>query len=388
MNNITTILGQILQVIPRNRFQTFVNAGGADRYVKTFSTWIQLVTLVTAQIKGWRSLREVQTGFMSNSKKLYHLGFKSIPKRSNLSYANTNRSHKIFESLFYELLKRFQGKLIGKKLKFRAPLYLFDSTYIDLCIGIFDWAKFRYNKGAIKLHTSFEVQEQIPNFVNITDGKVHDLDGIRQDYSVYSDSIVCFDRAYSDIDFFAGLDDVGATFVTRLKKRIRYKIVGQHSIHFRGGVLKDEIIELSTEKSYEKYPQKLRLVTYYDKEKGKTYKFVTNNFKYGANTIANIYKLRWEIELFFKWIKQNLKIKTSLGTSQNAVKIQIWVAMITYLMLAYMKSQSSYPYSILEFTRITRELLFDYMSLVDIFSANFESISKIRDPDPSQLAMI
>lgn len=388
MYNPTTVLNQILHTIPKYEFESFVKAHNADKYVKSLSTWNQFVILATAQIKGWDSLREVETGFLVNSNKLYHLGLLSNPKRSNLSYANTNRSCEIYESLFYTLLTKFKGKLIGKKLKFKAPLYVMDSTFIEFCTTFFDWAKFRYNKGAIKIHTTFEVSSQVPTFIRITNGDIHDLEGMDHNYSGYSDSIIVFDRIYTDISKFKDIDDSKSTFVIRLKTNVKYHVVRQQSVKFNSGIISDEVIKFSAIKSFEKYPKSLRLVTFYDKEEKRTFKFLTNNFKYSASTIAYIYKKRWEIELFFKWIKQNLKIKTFLGTSENAVKTQIWIAMIVYLVLSYFKSQGSYPYKLLEFSRVIKEILFSDMDIFDVLSANFRSLKKIIDFDVGQLNMI
>lgn len=343
--------------------------------------------MFTAQVKGWNSLREVKTGFKVHLPKLYHLGFNSIPTRSSLSRINSKRSYEIYEKYFQIIRRELQPKLLKKDFDFELNkvLKIVDSSTVEVSIKLFDWARFRYNKGALKLHTSFNLTDQIPEIINITDGKVGDINGIN--FNTYKDCILTVDRIYTSIDHWATLNNNNVSFVIRAKSNLNLQLLGQYKKATGKGVFKNEIVYLGSKKSREIYPENLRLVTYVDTETGAIYKYLTKNFEYSAETIAYIYKKRWEIELFFKWIKQNLKIKTFFGTSENAVKTQIWIAMIYYLLLRYMQGQTNIE-SILEFTRIMREILLDQRAFFDIYSREFRSNTKRIDEDVGQLTLI
>jgi hypothetical protein len=228
MYNPTTIISQLLQILDKNQFDKFVKHHKADRYSKTFSTWNQLVVMITAQIKGWDSLREVETGFETKASKMYHLGLEELPRRSNLSYANSKRSYKIYESLFNTLLSKVMGK-DNIANEFGAPLHILDSTTIDLCLKLFPWATFKKTKGALKIHTSFNYDSQIPTFINITDGKTPDSLKLFDNISAYSNILTTFDKGYLDFEQFKKLDDNKIIFITRLREDIRLKIIGQHA---------------------------------------------------------------------------------------------------------------------------------------------------------------
>jgi len=386
MYNPTTILHKTLEILPRYDFEALVKQYKADKYSKSFTTWNQFVVMLVAQAKDWNSLREVETGFRTHYNKLYHLGFKTNPTKSTLSRVNRNRNHEIYEQYFQIVRKVIQPKLLKKRFDFEIEriLKIVDSSTIKLSIDLFDWAKFRYNKGALKLHTSFNLTDQIPEFVNITDGKVGDINGIN--FNAYHDCILVFDRGYTSIDKWAILDENCVTFVARVKKNFNLEVLGQHKKPAGKGILKDQVVKFGSKRSSEAYPSKLRLVTYADETTGRVFRYITNNFDYSAEVIAYIYKKRWEIELFFKWIKQNLKIKTFFGTSENAVKMQIWVAMIYYLILRYIQGQTSIK-SLLEFTRVMREIILDNRSVFDIYSAKIRSQVNIIDDDVGQLSL-
>lgn len=386
MYNSTTILHKFLEEIPRFQFEKIVLNHNADKYSKSFTTWNQFVTMLTAQAKGWNSLREVVTGFKSHSQKLYHLGFENTPNKSTLARVNGNRNSDIYQEFFYSLKDHLQPKLMKKKFDFELQhvLKVIDSTTVELSISLFDWARFRYNKGALKIHTSFNLTDQIPEVLNITDGKVGDINGVN--FNSYHNCIVVFDRAYNSFDWFKVFDCNRVTFVCRTKSNYSFNYLGQQRKPVGKGILRDELISLKNPNSREIYPKQLRLVTYADPETGKIYRYMTNNFDYPPEVIAYIYKKRWEIELFFKWIKQNLKIKTFLGTSENAVKSQIWIAMIYYLLLRYIQGQTNYS-SLLELTRVIKELLLDHRSMFDIYSREFRSQTKKIDVDVGQLPL-
>ena len=381
-----TLFHNLLQEIPRHKFGKIVKRHQGDRYVKHFTCFRLLLTLLYAQIRGAKSFREIVFGLMPKLNKLYHIGLEPV-KRSTLSDALLVRDCRIFEEMFYELYSQCQDVTPKHKFRFKNPLYSMDSTTIDLCLSVFDWAKFRKKKGAIKIHFSLDHGGMIPNFLVVTEGKRHDVTVAKNDFPVIPDSISVFDRAYLDYNHLYYIHKEKGFFVTRIKKNTDYIITGQHEITLKGGVLGDYEIEMKGFYTSQKYPEKLRLVRYYDAETGKIYEFLTNNFRLSAKTIADIYKERWQIELFFKWIKQNLKIKTFLGTSKNAVMIQIWVAMIYYLLLAYIKHQTKYSGSYLELHRLFKEALFDAITVIDLLNLTLKDIPRIRSPAIQQMPL-
>ena len=297
-------------------------------------------------------------------------------------------SYHVFEGLFYILLSKCKTVSPKHKFRFKNKLYSIDSTTIDLCLSVFDWAKFRKKKGAIKIHYSLDHDGMIPDFLVVSEGKKHDAPVAKKHIKVIPDSIYVFDRAYVDYNYLKSIDNKKAFFVTRLKKNSNYKITGQHKVPKRKGLLSDYEIKLEGFYTKQKYPGKLRVVKYYDEITDKTYEFLTNNFKLAAKTIADIYKERWQIELFFKWIKQNLKIKSFIGTSKNAVMIQIWVAMIYYLLLAYIKHQTKFTGSLLELSRLVKEALFDKITIIELLNLTVKDIPKIRSPIHIQMELI
>jgi len=378
MSYYSTIMHQLLILIPRYDFEKQVKALDTDRYVKTFSTWNQFVTMLYAQTSGKQSLRDIQNGLSSQGSKLYHLGFSNTVKRSTLADANKKRDWKIFEHLFYALLSRCKDITPKHKFKFKSPLYAFDSTTINLCLESFPWAKFRASKGAMKLHCQLDYSGNIPCFVAATDGKCHDLKVAKNFFNIVSDSIYCFDRGYMDFSWLYYININKAFFITRAKENLKYSVVGQQNVPRGKEVISDEYIVLSGLNSSKAYPEKIRLIRYYDRETDTTFEFLTNNFNLAAQTIAKIYKARWQIEIFFKWIKQNLRIKTFLGTSINAVLTQVWIAMCYYLLLAYIKYQTKYKFSIFYLHRILREMLMERASLIDLLNLNETRLDKIR----------
>jgi len=279
---------------------------------------------------------------------------------------------------------------IGSKRKFRFKnkLYALDATTIDLCLSLFPWATFRQKKGAIKLHHLFDVKSQIPEFMVMTTGKEHDVTTAKKmALPDLLDSIVVFDRGYEDFKWWSKLDENGVWFVTKLQSNVRYRVIGQQDQSQKKGVLKDEIIELTGVKADEKYEGKLRLVTYYDEEHEQIYQFVSNIIHLSAKTIADIYKARWDIEIFFKWLKQNLQIKTFLGTSKNAVLTQVWIAMIYYLLLTYIKYQTKYSGSLTTLTLVIGEMFYDHLPLIDLLSPKFMSRARAAPVFSHQLAL-
>ncbi|PJC38653.1 IS4 family transposase [Candidatus Peregrinibacteria bacterium CG_4_9_14_0_2_um_filter_38_9] len=387
MNYTNTIFNQLLELLPRNRFEQFVGQHKADKYVKKMSCWNQLSIMLYAQAKGKESLRDIETGLLSQENKIYHLGLQSVAK-STIAEANRDRPYQIYESLFYELFKVCKELSPNAKFEFDNPLKAIDSTTIILCLKLFPWAKFSKAKGAIKLHCLFDIRSQIPEFVVESGGHENDLAVAKNRDFVFSpDSITVMDRAYIDFKwFYEKIHKQKAYFVVRLKKNIKYFVI-ENSPVFEEGIISDQKIVLSGGETLENYPEDVRLVSYYDKETEKTYQFLTNNFVLSAKTIADIYKARWQIELFFKWIKQHLKIKTFFGTSKNAVLVQIWIAMIYYLLVSYIKGKTKFSASILKLTRILSEVLMDRVSIIDILGLKPHQLYKIRIRDDTQLVL-
>lgn len=373
-----TIFNQLLNFLPKDNFSQFVGQHHGDKYVKKVTTWNQLILLLYAQSTGKDSLREIETGFKAHDGSWYHLGVNSVAK-SSLADANRRRSYQIFEKLFYSLLKQCQEVLPEREFSFKNPLYSFDSTTIKLCLSIFDWAKYSKTKGALKLHTLFNNRTTVPELLILSDGKTGDITAAKEkNLPLEKGSIIVFDRAYIDYEWWAKLNNDGIFFVSRVKSSQNIFVVGQHKTKLEKNILADETVIFGDYNAMNVYPEKLRRVKYFDEENGKVYVYLTNNFELTAGQIAQIYKERWQIELFFKWIKQNLKIKTFLGTSKNAVMTQIWVAMVYYLLLAYIKFQTKFKKSLLEFTRMIRETLMVRRNLVDLLSLNVRTVYKIK----------
>jgi len=380
MQKITTILSEILKIIPQSDLKCQVDKYKSDRYAKKFTTYDQLVTLIYSQARGLTSLREIETGLALHSNRWYHLGFSGM-KRSTLSEAMARRDSQVFENLFYKLLQKCKSFAPKHRFRFHNPLYSIDSSTIDLCLGVFPWAKFRQRKGAIKLHCLLDHKGCLPEFIVISDGKKHDVKAIKDNELMLNrlmpDSIISFDRAYVDFKLLNQLDSRGVYFVSRMKTNLDYRLVGQHKPIKHKNIYADDLIALDSQKGKKEYKGKLRHIRYLDPITGNKYNFITNNMKLAAKTIADIYKSRWQIEIFFKWIKQNLKIKTFLGTSKNAVLSQVWVAMIYYLILSFIKFQTKFSSSITELHRIIRETLLERLNLIDILNFN-----KIKPPKP------
>ncbi len=360
-----TVFNQLFNFIPRHTFQKSADRLGSDRYAKSFRSWPQFLLLLYAQATGKQTLREITGGLQVHSSRLYHLGLQPIP-RSTIADGLERRSSDLFEELFHELVRRTARLAPAHKFRFDHPLYSIDATTIDLCLSVFDWAKFRKQKGAVKLHCQLDHNGHIPVFGHISDGKMHDVKAAKEFFSIIPDSIYCIDKGYIDFEWLYSIHKTGAFFVTRAKTNMDFRITGQHSDGGKKGVLSDRIICLNGYASSQKYPARMRLITFQDEETGKIYQFITNNFRLAAATIAAIYKQRWQIELFFKWIKQNLKIKTFLGTSKNAVMAQIWTAMIYYLLLSYIKFMTKAEMSLTTMARRVKDGLMMRMDLMEL----------------------
>ena len=310
--------------------------------------------------------------------------------RSTLSDANTRRNYQIFEKLFYELLARCKDITPQNKFSFKNPLYSLDVTTISLCLAIFNQRHRSQVKGALKIHTLLNNRSTIPELAVITDSRMADITLAKKlSFNLEKGSIIVFDRAYIDYAWWNELDKEGLFFVSRVKTNLRIDIVGQHKTQLSGSVLADDLVMCGEYQGMKKYEGKtMRRIRILDTQKGQIYEYLTNNFELDPEEIAFIYKQRWQIELFFKWIKQNLKIKTFLGISKNAVLTQIWIAMIYYLLLAYIKFQTKFRKSLLELTRMVREVLLNRTNLIDLLSLSIKTLHKIQAREGPQLALL
>ena len=366
MRHNNTIFNQLLSLIPRYEFDKIVSKYNGDKHTRKFDSWTQFVCVAYGQLRQRVSLRDIQIGLEAQQAKLYHLGVNSV-KRSTFSDANKTRDYRIYQDLFHVLLRRCQI-LTKKKLKIPNPIFSIDATVIRLCHSIFPWTKMPKKKGGIKLHFMMSHDFGLPEFLHITPGTTNDINGAKL-MSLPPDSIAVFDKGYHSFAWFNHLHQQGVTFVTRIKENTCYTSIGQHEFSAQeSGVLRDEDI-VFTKRRKANYPRPLRLVTYYDEQTDRVFKFITNNETFAPETIALIYKQRWQIELFFKWIKQHLKIKTFLGTSQNAVFSQIWIAMCLFLLLKYLKFQTNYRFSFTQLTRVLNEMAFERLSIIDVLFA-------------------
>lgn len=350
-----------------------------DRYVKSFTTRNQLAVLLYAQASGKSSLREIEVGLQVQSSRLYHVGLTKPVTRSTLADANAKRSYQIYEKLFYTLLERCRRYSPPKKsFRFANPLYSLDATMIDLCLESFPWARYKARKGALRMHCMLDHAGEIPAFVFMTDGKTQEITTARAHLPIIPDSIYCFDKAYTDYAWFQRITDEGAFFVTRAKDNMNGQFLGQQEDSKNKDIVFDQIIELAPPQHYS---GKLRRIGLFDAETGVQLEFLTNNFTLAASTIARIYKSRWQIEVFFKWIKQNLKIKSFLGTSKNAVMTQVWVAMCYYLLLSYVKFQANYSRSLTYLHDIVREALMMPGTLFDLLKMNAARVAALKRQD-------
>ena len=362
MNRFCSMFSQILQLFPRTEFELLVRETKAERHARGFSSWAQFVAMLFCQLGRAHSLREICHGLATCEGKLSHLGI-AVPKRSSLAYANEHRPWELYQRLFFSLLERCRkAGPFPKKFRFKNKLVSLDSTVIDLCIKLFDWAKFRRTKGAIKLHLVLDHEGYLPSFGVISEGKTHDVK-VAHTLSFEPGTVVVDDRGYNDYRLFAKWTEEEVYFVTRMKENALYKVVESRPVPQNRSVLKDQVIGLTGIDAWEKCPYLLRRVEVYSAEKGEVLVFLTNHFGFGATTIAAIYKDRWQIELFFKAIKQNLKIKTFVGTSANAVKIQVWTALMTMLILRYLQLKSKFAWSLSNLVALLRMNLFTYRDL-------------------------
>jgi len=389
MTNVT-LFAQIIQTLDRFSFAKLVEKYKTDKHEKGINTWTHLVTMLFCQFSKLNSLRDVCNGLKSASGNLNHLGLRLSPAKSSLSYQNQHRDWTVFKAYYFAMM----GKLCGMtrfrqtRFKIKSKILLLDSTTISLCLSLYDWARFRKKKGAIKLHTVLDYDGCLPVYMNMTDGKVHDAKAVKE-LSLPKDAVVVADRAYVDFDTLWRWHTGGSYFVIRLKSSIKFTRGSEKPLpqDRHQHILLDEYITLSEHKTLRKYPEKLRRVVVWDQKNQQTIELITNHFSWTANTIGDLYKARWDIENFFKEIKQLLKIKSFLGTSANAVLIQIWTALIAILILKYLKACARYGWCLSNMVAFLRLNLFVKFDLRKLLDAPFESPPLRNGPESGQITL-
>ncbi|NJN71140.1 MAG: IS4 family transposase [Nitrospira sp.] len=372
-----SLFGQLLQHVSRTEFARAVKKYGAERAAKGFTCWTQCVAMIFCHLARADSLREVCNGLACCLGKLNHLGIDRAPNKSTLAYANQHRPAGLYESLFWSLLARFRshqslGLPKAKAFRFKNRLLSLDSTTISLCLQLFPWASYLQTKGGVKVHVLLDHSDYMPSYAVITEGKQADV-RIAQSLQMKPGSVVAMDRAYNDFTLFGRWTRSGVFFVTRLKEGTVYELVEHREVPKNRPILADEIIRLSSSKGQKACPELLRLVVVWDPEREREIVLLTNHLGFGATTIAAIYRERWQIELFFKALKQNLKVKTFIGTSENALRIQIWTALIALLLLRWLHHLSQARWSFSNLASMLRLNLFTYRDLKEWLDNPFQT---------------
>jgi hypothetical protein len=371
MNTGKTLFAQLMDFLPWTTFARLVNRYGGDRYVKSLSCAEQFRVMAFAQLTYRESLRDIEACLSAQSAKLYHMGFRQEIRRATLADANERRDWRIYaefaQRLIVQARKLYAGESLGFELENTA--YALDSTIIDLSLSLFPWAPFRSTKAAVKMHTLLDLRGSIPSFIHISDGKLHDVHGLDV-LMPEAGAIYVMDRGYLDFDRLHVLHRAGAFFVTRAKSNLDARRVYSAPTDRDTGIICDQTIALNGYYSRRDYPDHLRRIRFKDPESGKTLIYLTNNFALPATTICALYKARWQVELFFKWIKQHLRIKKFFGTSENAVKSQIWIAVSVYVLVAVVKKRLNLDASLYTLLQIFSLTLFEKMPIQQAFSGN------------------
>ena len=363
MTRVSSIFSQMLQLFSRTEFERAVVEHRAERHARGFSCWGQFVAMLFCHLGRAQSLREICGGLAASEGKLRHLGLPDAPKRSTLAYANEHRPWQLYRTVFYQLLSRCREVAGTHGFRFKNKLLTLDATLIELCASVFDWAQYRRTKGAVKLHLLLDHQGLLPSFALITEGCVHES-RVARSLRFEPGTIVVFDRGYADYDWFAALDAQGVFFVTRLKENADYGVVERRPVPESSAVRRDEIIFLYKAARGGHMDLFLRRIEVWDEEQKRVLVFLTNHRGFAASTIAAVYRQRWQIELLFKALKQNLRIKTFVGTSSNALQIQIWTALIALLVLKYLQLRARFGWSLSNLTALLRQQLFVYRDLI------------------------
>jgi len=364
-----TAFHQLIQPVSRHDFESLANQHHVGQKLRSATRWDQFVGMSMSQVSGRQSLRDIQSNLESQSQKLYHIGAKPIA-RSTLARLNDKQPASLYEALFYQLLDRCKQQPSKHKFRFKHPLYSLDASAINLSLRLFPWAAHRDDSATVKLSVGLNHGTMIPEFVALSDGNENDMVQGRR-FEFPKGGIVAFDKGYVDYEWFKSLTDKGVFFVTRLRAKSVYKVLARQPVIQGNGVISDQTIQLNSAHALKRGAPTLRRVGYRDAATGKFYEFLTNNFALSARTIADIYKDRWQVELFFKAIKQNLKIKAFVGRSKNAILTQIWIAMITYLLVSFARHSARSGWTVQRILRVLQLNLFERKTL-----------KQILDPDP------
>ena len=366
MNRVCSIFAQILDLFPRGEFEATVREHKAERHARGFSSWGQFIAMLFCQLGHAQSLREICGGLAASEGKLRHLGLPEAPARSTLAYANEKRPWQLYQTVFHQLLGKCETLAQGqqRKFRFKNKLMSLDATVIDLCAEVFDWARFKQTKGAVKLHLLLDHQGYLPSYAVITEGKMHEIRVARQ-MRFEPETVLVFDRGYTDYEWFRELTQKRVWFVTRMKDNADYGVLEERALPAHpGGFRRDEVIFLyKLEKEPVPAECYLRRIEYWDEKQERLLVFLTNNMRLAASTIAAVYKDRWQIELLFKALKQSLRIKTFVGTTANALKTQIWTALIALVAIKYLQMKASFAWSLSNLVALLRQQLFVYRDL-------------------------
>ena len=366
-----TIINQITAFFPRHEFEKLAKSHHTGQKFRSFNRWSQFLAMTIAQLSGRKSLRDITTNIKAQQQRTYHLGIRNT-SRATLARVNEQQPYQLYKRLFGQLLVKCKSISPKHRFSFKGKVYLLDATTIDLCLKIFPWAEFRKAKGAIKLHFGLDADGYLPAFMNLTNGKTHEMQWARA-LTLNPGACIVFDRGYNDYSWYQTLTNRKITFVTRLKRNAVIEHLGKWRNSKVSDVESDKRIRLKGMDS------SLRLVTYRDPETDKVYHFLTNSFRLEASTIAALYKERWQIELFFKWIKQNLKVKTFLGTSKNALLTQLWIALCVYLLLSFLKFKAKLGASLTVILRLLQLNLFSRRTLMDLLKPP-DKIQRVVSP--------
>lgn len=369
MNTGKYVFSQIVDFLPKRSFDNLVRKYNGDRYVKTLTCWNQLLIMMFGQLCGCDSLRETVCVINAIKNKSFHLGFgRSRISLSNMAYANSRRDCRIFEEYAYKMIALAQSKRLGRDFELYGQFYAFDSTTIDLCLSLFKWASFRKTKAGIKMHTLFDVVTQIPTYIHITNAQIHDVN-VMDEIPYEPNAFYIFDKGYYDLKRLYNIHLLDSFFIIRQKTSLKYKITEEMDmLEEDNGVMKDQFIKLTNYQSKSKYPYRLRRVVYHAADINKTFIFLTNNFTLKSKDIAMLYKQRWQVELFFKWIKQHLKVKSFWGNSENAVRIQLYTAIITYCLIGIVEYECRLNRSTFNVLRVVSKVLTDKTNIRDLFN--------------------
>jgi len=376
------LFAQIISKLDRSSFKSLVKEKETDKHQKGYNSWTHLVSMLFCQFAKSQSVRDISNGLKSATGNLNHLGIQKAPSKSTISYQNKNRDWQLFKDYYYKLLSQLGQQMNVKQTKFRikSKIFLLDSSTISLCLSLFDWAKYKTAKGAVKMHTLLDYDGNLPAYVNITDGKTADNKGA-YDIPLLANSVIVADRYYNDFSLLNVWDSNSVYFVVRHKENLKFKTIKENELpaNRHQHVLKDEIIEFTGVQAKKKYPKRLRRVAIWDDENQQVIELITNQMSWTANTISELYRSRWQIEIFFREIKQLLHIKSFIGTSENAVMIQIWTALITILVLKYLKAIAKYGWRLSNLVAFIRLNMFVKIDLQTWLDKPFE-----EPPEPMQ----